>query len=140
MGRKRVKEVSSEISIPVSLLQNRKLAPLEAISEYLKEIQGMSYSEIARATNRNDRTIWTCYNRAKKKGSVGRAISGKQITIPLNLLKNRTLAPLEAISKYLKDQRGMTYHMIAESVNRDDRTIWTCYNRAKKKLARGSEK
>lgn len=139
MGRKTEKEVASQISIPVALLRNRKLAPLEAISEYLREKEGMSYSEIAKATNRDDRTIWTCYNRAKKKGSSGMFPAG-QITVPLELLKNRNLAPLEAITEYLKDHEGMTYHMIAESVNRNDRTIWTCYNRAKKKLARGSEK
>jgi hypothetical protein len=27
----------------------------------------------------------------------------------------------------------MSFHEIAVLLNRDDRTIWTCYNRAKKK-------
>jgi len=67
MVRKGKKEVPKEISIPVLILQNRDLAPLEAISVYLKDELGMSYSEIAKAVNRDDRTIWTCYNRAKKK-------------------------------------------------------------------------
>jgi len=29
--------------------------------------------------------------------------------------------------------KGLTYHEIAVITNRDDRTIWTVYNRAKKK-------
>jgi hypothetical protein len=33
----------------------------------------------------------------------------------------------------LKEEKEMTYHKIAEALNRDDRTIWTVYNRAKKK-------
>jgi len=33
----------------------------------------------------------------------------------------------------MKESFGMTYHEIALSLNRDDRTIWTVYNRALKK-------
>ena len=40
---------------------------------------------------------------------------------------------MEAAVKYMKDFLGMTYHEIAVSLNRDDRTIWTVYNRATKK-------
>jgi len=36
---------------------------------------------------------------------------------------------------YLKDEKEMSYHEIAEVLNRDDRTVWTCYNRGKKKVA-----
>ena len=35
--------------------------------------------------------------------------------------------------EYLKDKLNLTYHEIAVLLNRDDRTIWTCYNIAKKK-------
>jgi len=57
-------------------------------------------------------------------------------SIPISVLRDRSLKPLEAIVEYLKDIQGLTYHEIAELLNRDDRTIWTVYNRAKKK--RGS--
>ena len=55
------------IDIPSSIFRDRKLAPLEAITEHLKDNLGMSFHEIALVLNRNDRTIWTCYSRAKKK-------------------------------------------------------------------------
>ena len=57
------------VSIPSSIFKDRKLAPLESITEYLKDTQGLSFHEIAVILNRDDRTIWTCYNRAKKKNA-----------------------------------------------------------------------
>jgi hypothetical protein len=55
------------------------------------------------------------------------------IQIPISVISDRSLATLEAVVKYLKDEHKLTFHHIAELLNRDDRTIWTCYSRAKKK-------
>jgi hypothetical protein len=55
------------------------------------------------------------------------------VAIPSDIFRDRTLAPLESISEFLKDREGMSFHEIAVLLNRDDRTIWTCYTRAKKK-------
>ncbi|MFC1741506.1 sigma factor-like helix-turn-helix DNA-binding protein [Nanoarchaeota archaeon] len=51
----------------MSIFIDRSLSPLESISEYLREVQGLSFHEIAVLMGRDDRTIWTCYSRAKKK-------------------------------------------------------------------------
>ncbi|MFH1409546.1 MAG: sigma factor-like helix-turn-helix DNA-binding protein [Nanoarchaeota archaeon] len=59
-------------------------------------------------------------------------------SIPLAILRDRTVKVLESIVEYLKDVQGLTYHEIAELLNRDDRTIWTVYRRAKQK--RGEKK
>jgi len=40
---------------------------------------------------------------------------------------------MESVVYYMKNTLEMTYHEIAISLNRDDRTIWTVYNRALKK-------
>ena len=53
--------------------------------------------------------------------------------IPSFIFKDRRLSVLEAIVEYLKDEKKLTFHQIAVILNRDDRTIWTCYSRAKKK-------
>ena len=53
--------------------------------------------------------------------------------IPSSIFLDRSISVLEAIVKYLKEERNLTYHQIAVLLNRDDRTIWTCYNRALKK-------
>jgi hypothetical protein len=58
---------------------------------------------------------------------------GYNIDIPAEIFQDRNVAVLERLSEYLKDKFGLTYHEIAVLLNRDDRTIWTCYNRAKKK-------
>lgn len=127
-----IKEV--EVSIPIHILKDRTLAPLEAISMYLKDARGRTYHQIAELVNRNDRTIWTCYNRGKKKNDKPLKLEQTSEPIPLEVLRDRNLAPLEAVSTFLKETRNLTYHQIAELVNRDDRTIWTCCDRAKKKL------
>jgi DNA-directed RNA polymerase specialized sigma24 family protein len=55
------------------------------------------------------------------------------LKIPLRVLRDRTLAVLEAIVEYLKEEKHLKYVEIAKLLNRDQRTIWTVYNRAKKK-------
>lgn len=60
-------------------------------------------------------------------------IKDKGLTIPSSIFRDRELSVLEAIAVYLKDSRNMRYAEIARLLNRDDRTIWTAYNRAKGK-------
>ena len=60
-------------------------------------------------------------------------MNSSRISFPSSALKNRDISILEAVVVYLKDKKGFTYHEIALLLNRDDRTIWTCYNRALKK-------
>ncbi|MFH1307246.1 MAG: hypothetical protein ABIH72_00140 [archaeon] len=61
------KKEEKEISIPSSIFKDRKLKVLEVLVEYLKEKLNLSYHEIALLLNRDDRTIWTVYSRARKK-------------------------------------------------------------------------
>ena len=61
------KAAVKSIVIPSSIFQDRDLSVLEAIVEYFKEKKELKYSEIARLLNRDDRTIWTSYQRAKEK-------------------------------------------------------------------------
>jgi predicted DNA-binding protein (UPF0251 family) len=56
------------------------------------------------------------------------------ILIPTSLFANSSLSVLEAVTKHLKENRGMKYSEIAQSLNRDDRTIWVTYKRAASKL------
>jgi hypothetical protein len=55
------------LDIPLRILQDRTVAVLEAIVEYLKEEKGLKYSQIGLLLNRDQRTIWTVYSRVKKK-------------------------------------------------------------------------
>jgi hypothetical protein len=55
------------LALPTSIFRDRDLSVLEAIVEYLKDKKNLRYSEIAQLLNRDDRTIWTSYKRAKQK-------------------------------------------------------------------------
>ena len=59
-----------------------------------------------------------------------------KIFVPLTIFEDRRLSVLEVLVEYLKEKRHLTFHQIALMTNRDDRTVWTCYNRAKKKRGR----
>ena len=61
------------------------------------------------------------------------SIPEKEIKIPLSILKDRKLGALENIVLYLKDSLHLTYNEIAKLTSRDNRTIWSTYNKAKKK-------
>jgi hypothetical protein len=53
--------------------------------------------------------------------------------VPLSLFSNRKLGVLEVIVKCLKENFELTYSRIASILNRDQRTIWTTYKKAKDK-------
>lgn len=55
------------VNIPSFIFTDRRLAALEAIVVYLRENQGLNFAQTARLLNRDDRTIWTTYCRAKHK-------------------------------------------------------------------------
>ena len=61
-------------------------------------------------------------------------IRGKEeVTLPISIF-NEKLGMLEAASLYLKDKLGLSFNDIAKLLKRDYKTIWTSYNKAKKKL------
>lgn len=60
-------------------------------------------------------------------------VPSSHVLIPTSVFRDRTLKVLESLVEYLKESEGLTYHQIAKLLNRDDRTIWTVYQRAKKK-------
>ena len=122
-------------SIPICVFNNETLSSLETICKYLKENCKYTYHEIALILNRNDRTIWTTYNNSKKKLAEKFVIKPSEISLPLDIFKERKLSVLESIAVYLKDKVGLSLHEIAKLLNRNDRTIWTVYNRGKKKNA-----
>ncbi len=55
------------------------------------------------------------------------------VWIPSNVLRDNSISVLEAIVEFLKEKKGLTYHQISELINRDERNVWTVYNRSKKK-------
>lgn len=64
----------------------------------------------------------------------------RSIPIPAHIFRDRSLSVLEVLVEYLKERKGLTYHEIAVMLNRDDRTIWTCFKRAKEKRGKEAKK
>ena len=123
-----------EVSAPISIFNNEQLGSLEAIVKYLRENLLLSFKQIALLTNRNQIALAVTYRNAKKKLEAKFVVEEiSPYSIPVSILQDRNLSVLENISAYLKDTFGLAYHKIALLLNRDDRTIWTVYQRAKKK-------
>ena len=127
------KPMQSDIYLPISIFKNDLLSSLETISKYLVEELGLRYCDIAEILNRDDRTIWGAYDSARKKMTERFVVIYSSQTIPISILRDRTFSVLETITKYLKDELNYRYCRIAEILNRDSRTIWTVYHRAKRK-------
>ena len=127
------KRIPTKDLLPISIFDNDDLSCLETIVKYLKEEFNLRFHEIALLLNRNDRTIWTTYNIACKKRKERLLVKESKFFIPVSILQNRKLSVLEAIVSYLKDNFNLRYSEIAVLLRRDERNIWTVYNRAKKK-------
>ena len=122
-----------ELFLP-DFIFSKKLSSLEAISKYLIENCKLSIKEASILLGRTNKNIWYAYNSSKKK-SVSFAGKRARFVIPTAVLKNLDLSVLENIVVYLKEELDLAYHEIADVLKRDDRTVWSVYNKANKKKA-----
>lgn len=58
----------------------------------------------------------------------------RELKIPLSIFSNPDLGILESVVKFLKENQSMSFKEIANALNRDQRTIWTSYHIASRKL------
>ena len=127
------KLLTEEVTMPISIYDNNELSVLESNCKYLKEELNLSYHQIALLLNRNDRTVWTTYKNATVKKRDHVKVDVTKIFVPTSIFQQRKLSVLESLVSYLKDELGLKYSEIGRFLNRDERNIWTVYNRAKKK-------
>ena len=116
------------ILIPISIFRNA--SPLEALVKYLKDNLGLSLHEISVLLNRDDGTIWITYNNASKK--ITKLDVTSEILISINIFHNRKLSILENLITYLYGKE-ISLSRMAALLNRDYKTIYTVYKRAKDK-------
>ena len=127
-------EVKEDVKVPISVFKNDYLSSLENIVKYLRENMLLSFKQIASLTNRNNIALAVTYRNAKKKLEAKFVVEGvSPYSVPVSILQDRNISVLENVVSYLKDTFGLTYHKIAVLLNRNDRTVWTVYQRAKKK-------
>jgi hypothetical protein len=120
-----------EILLP-SCIFNEKISAFESIVNFLKENQGIPNKEIAIVLGKSQKSVWQCYNNCKQKHPSQFKIVASEYYIPVSALKTE-LTILEAIVSYLKDFLNLKFHEIGLALKRDDRTVWTVYDRANKR-------
>jgi len=127
-----IKKLEQDILIPASIF-TRRLGILETICKYLKENLNFSNKKIASLIGRSSKSVWQAYNESKKKLEKKFEILPTRYFIPVSILQNKELSVLENIVVYLKEEFSLRYHEIAVLLKRDDRTIWSVYQKARKK-------
>ena len=127
---KLLKLTEEELQFPISIL-NKRLTVLGSIVKYLKEEKKLSLHSIAEIIGRDERNVWNIYHNSKKKYPE-RFSKRAKIWIPVSIFSSK-LSALESVVSYLKDELSLNYRNIAILLERDERTIWTVYQRAKKK-------
>ena len=128
---KSVKLAKSCAGIPISIF-NSRLGALESIVKYVREELNLDYLTIAKMLNRNEGPIGVTYRRAEKKFKGSLDISSREF-IPYSVFGNSRLSVFESLAVYLKAQ-DYDWHEIAHILHRDDKTVWTVLDRAKKKM------
>lgn len=134
-----VEKEKKEKAIPVEIF-NKRLSVLESVVKYLRENLNLRFNETTKQLNRNYQGVRTTYINSKKKfsGKFPIPIRSK-LLVPIPIFKKNKLSALEALVKFLKEIRGLRFSEIAELLKRDQRTIWTVYQRAKKKVGEVNE-
>ena len=126
------KNTKKTIHLPLSIF-SKELSCLESICKYLRDELNLSFNEMSSILNRKPITLRTSYNKAQKKQPKYLVNIDFQFNIPTQLLSNRKYTTFEVIILYLKDTKKLKISQIAELLNRNYKTIWTTYSRAKKK-------
>ncbi len=122
-----------EPKIPVSIFC-KKLGALETISKFLIENKELKKRDTARLLNRDPKTIWSTYEKAKKKFPERFAQKSKDdIQIPVSKFNNRKFSTLEILVTCLREEHGLSFKEISKMLGRSPGTLGTAYFRANKK-------
>jgi hypothetical protein len=127
-----IQSQKSNITIPTNIFNNI-LGPLETVVKYLKENIELSSVEISRVLKRSSTTIWITYRNAKIKHPEKFILSDSGYKIPISIFEDDKLSILESVVLYLRITLNLSLKQISVLLKRDNRTMWTCYYRAKNK-------
>jgi len=117
--------IQGEHNVPATVF-SCELSPLQALVTYLKTVQNKDLKWIAKELKRSYRAVWGALQKEN--------IQPEPTTyfLPLSIF-NEKYSILEAAVVHLHDHYGLKYSSIGRLLKKDDRTIWTTYQRAKKK-------
>ncbi len=128
--------LEKEIFIP--LIFSKDLSVLESVVKFLKQNKNLNFSGISRLLNRNQKTIWTTYQRAVKKDPAP-IIPDYSVKIPVSIFSSRRFSPLEVLVAFLHDRRRLRFSKISQLLKKRYTTIHTAYSRYKEKKMKDGE-
>lgn len=120
----------AEAGIPLSLF-NSNMTPLQVVIKYAKEKVGLSNVKIASLIGRDPQTVWITYRAVRNKRFSQEDLGG--LLIPFSIFKDESLSALECLVSFLKEKE-FSYAQMGRLIGRDQRTVWTAWSRARKKL------
>lgn len=120
--------------VPVEIFATA-LSPAESLVKHLKEQHALTFSEIARLLNRDQRGIWGSYERARRKSPAPFASRQSSHAIPLSCFADRSRSILEHIVTHLKDAVHLPVASICAALNKSPSTVRTAYRRSRRKQA-----
>ena len=121
-----------ESKIPVSIFNAKKLSSFELVVRFLKDKLKLRNSKISKVLMRSQQSVWNTYKNSKKKFSGKLEVKASEYDIPFSIFQNKC-SILESIVVYLREKHDLRFSEIAKLINRDQRTVWTVYNRKKKR-------
>jgi hypothetical protein len=121
--------------IPTSVF-SKDLGILETVVKYLHENERLGLRDISHILKRTQNNIAVSYRNStlKQPKPYQRLIS--PISIPITIFSSRYTC-FESICLYMKDTLCLSFHGIGKLLDRNERTVWTIYKRAKKKVKDG---
>lgn len=124
----------SKYFIPITVFSTT-LSPSEAITKFLKDSYQLHFSDIATILHKETSSIWSSYKRAGAKIGKDFKFEDSKIKVPANAFSHN-ISVLEALVVYLKDVKGMKIAKLSEMLKKSKSTLWTAYNRGRKKLGK----
>lgn len=127
------KKKYSRESIPICIFSEHTLSSFEAIVKFLRENCYLNFREIGELLNRSKFTIAASYRSATIKHPSKYIIFSTDYDIPTEFISSRKYSVLESIVLFLKQKHNLRYKEISDLLQLNQRTVWTVYQRAKKK-------
>lgn len=125
--------------LPISIFRSG-VSGLEAIVLYLKDVQGLSITQISHLLKRQKSTLYTTYRKAKQKLPQKLDYTDTSIIIPYQIFADRQFAVLESLVAYLKDEIELPLVKISTLLNKNYSTVRTVYVRYQKKYQHAQAK
>ena len=121
VSRKKKKQKSRKIE------DDKLLEALSLITDELKTEYSLNKKELTKVIISKLQRRYGVSN-----GEILEIIENKELQIPASIF-SKELGALESLARYMKENLNMTYHNIAEKLERDERTIWASCKKSKEK-------